>query len=347
MDEFKRKQTNPYSAQPTTPQEPAGNVPVVQPAPIPTPPQPVAQPQPARPTEEQAKPAPAATPTQQVAQNVTPEEFMSDPKPGSSIFEETPNDEKSKEMTGPKIEPTPVEIPTTSSSSPPKEPQQSKETSIARRNSKFTVIALVVAGFLLISSLAVGGTWYWQQNENKQLESSLEDAQAQVGDLKSRIAGGNTSGPALFGDSNVEGATSESFSEYIFTGDIGFKNDEVLFESFIDMNQLPPVDAVWVNWGGSPDNLDQKSTPVIEDFVQKDGEISVVVVNVAVDKFASGSSYLYQTSVRTDDGNVYKTGYAVFTMPGERKEQSNNQQDQSQPEQSLNPADFLQNSSGL
>ena len=293
MDEFRTKQTNPYSSQPKP------EVQQVKFRPAPTPAAPVVGQAPPAPPA----PQPVAPPEPQVEAQLEfiapPEAFQ--PEPVTMTYQ------------------TPAPHTTTSNQTMDVIAKPQK-----RALSKVLIIAPLV--LLAIASLS-GGGWWIHTKQVATLQSQVEEFKQETASLKSNKFGSTDGqGISLLGnggnlvesEGEVAGATTddgESKQSSAYTGQVAIRDDKLLMEIFVDTSQTGQITAVWTNYGGSEDGLGEETEKTTKDLSDKTDGIVQMLASADLADFKPGSSYMYQMSAKAKDGKVYKTGYAVFTIP--------------------------------
>jgi len=302
MDEFRSKQTNPYSSQPEPPKQ---QVNFVTPEPQVSPPMPSLNPP--EPATTMVVPTPEPT--------FVPVAPVPEPKPVAENFTATPE---------PTLVPELIPEPSTTSYSPPEPQSPPVQTmdAVAKPQKKplpkFLII--VPVALLLLSSLS-GGGWLLYSKQADRLEGQLDSAKKEISSLKSGKFG-STGGQGLSlmgaggqGEVAGENTSADIIEDYIYSGQVVVRNNQLLMEVYVDTTVTGKIESVWANYGGNKTNLIQQTEKTTEGLSDKqEGIVQMIAIGDLAD-FEPGSSYMYRMSAKAKNGKIYKSGYAVLTIP--------------------------------
>lgn len=351
MDEFRKKQNNPYSSQSKplkqevkfindtvpAPQAPAHvppptyvDAPPATPTPAPTvrsvstvPP--AAHARPVTPSLAPTPPAPSAQQPAQTQSVATQEVPSLLEEPSMDWFDTTNQQtEPAPATTQTNAQPVASQTPITQQSVPTKTmdvvlPQPKKKTKLPK------ALIFVPLGLILMSAM-VGGGYFLHSKEVATLQNQVDTFKQEASNIKAGKFGSTEGqGLSLLGagsEGEVAGASTESdiVEDYIFNGQVVVRDGQLWMEVYVDTSVTGPVEALWANYGGSKANLNQQTTKTTEGLGSEEEGIVQMIAKVDLKEFEGGSSYLYRMTAKAKDGKQYKTGYAVFTVPQQQQQ---------------------------
>lgn len=298
MDEFRTKQTNPYSNPPEPPKQqvnfsPRPDAPVAaQTAPhqVPVTSRPEPTPQP---IQVEAEVAPAQ------ASNPEPETTFSPPETQPTL--QTPI-VQAMDVVTPK----------------PK-----------RKVPK--VLIFLPIGLILLSTIG-GGAVVYQRKIAELSEKASKTAQqggATIAATDSAETGGLGLSVGSIGtdeeNGEVAGVDSDdaASNSLVYNGQVVLREDQLLVECYVDTFKTGQLEEVWISYGGSKTALNKDSKKTTEDLTESTEGIVQAIAFADLKDFEAGNSYMYQVNVKVKSGKVYKSGLAVFTIPKPDNKQQN------------------------
>jgi hypothetical protein len=216
------------------------------------------------------------------------------------------------------VTPAPTQTPTT-----PVDPTQKT----SKKPIPKLLIAIPLA--LLIISVITGGVVLYSRQVGS-LKDQLSRSEEDVSRLKSSGIGSGDQGLSLLGDNSEgqvagENTEAEIIEDYVYNAQVVIRDNQLLLESYVDVDATGEIESIWINYGSGKSSLVQQTEKTTEGFAEKKEGIVQAIAYADVNLFEAGSSYMYRTSVKAKNGKIYKSGYSVFTIPGDPETQENSE----------------------